>query len=81
MKTGLELCSINVFICSDTSRQQIPSESKHYALVLTIDVFKRLKLNNRGLTKDELIDLKYNRHVKHTENVYGSGDFARVKRS
>ena len=46
-----------------------------------LDVFRSLKLNNRGLSKEELSDLTDNRHVRQTENMYGSGGFARVKRS
>ena len=109
MKTGLERCGINVFICmvfdalpDNTSAVYVvvPNEEGHAEKVYylqknalisdvtvvsvdsgDLDFFRRLKLNNRGLTKDELTDLKDNRHVKHTENVYGSGGFARVKRS
>lgn len=46
-----------------------------------LSYFEDFKLNNRGLTTEELDDFSKNIHTPDTDNVYGAGNFARVKKS
>lgn len=42
---------------------------------------REFQFNNRGLTKEELSDMPKTLHQPDTQNVFGSGNFARVKKA
>lgn len=63
------------------SDDDIPAPAISVDIEADIPFLQTFKLNNRGLSHDELTDLEKNLHISNKENIYGTGGFARVKKA